>query len=77
MTPYRVAAVLVTSLVALGAVIASSTSAEAQRMCRSQVCVKRAPFVCQGPIGSCGFAQGKCLRYATTVVRCGRPPVVR
>jgi hypothetical protein len=31
--------------------------------CYRAVCIKRAPFVCHGPIGSCGFQQGKCLRY--------------
>jgi hypothetical protein len=46
--------------------------------------VARAPFVCKGPIGSCGFQQGACIRWRTTVrtVRpwqsCSGPgPVVR
>lgn len=44
--------------------VGTSSEAEA-RMCMRRVCAARAPFVCKGPIGSCGFAQGRCMRYRT------------
>ena len=51
--------------------------AQPNRMCQQTTCVRRAPFVCKGPIGSCGFQQGACLQQVTQRVPCGTPPVVR
>ena len=70
----------IVALTALGAGLAlAPNEAEAQRgrYCRETYCAKRAPFVCQGPIGSCGFAQGRCLKTGVRVVACGRPDPVR
>ena len=47
-------------------------SAEA-RTCRETYCAKRAPFVCPGKPGSCGFAQGRCIRTGVRIVQCGGP----
>jgi hypothetical protein len=44
--------------------IATSSEAEA-RMCFRRECAYRRPFVCKGPIGSCGFRQGVCVRWKT------------
>jgi hypothetical protein len=64
-----------------GSAIVSSSDAEA-KICYHRTCAVRANFVCKGPIGSCGFQQGRCLRWRTVrVVRnsCGDRggPVVR
>jgi hypothetical protein len=64
-----------------GGAIVSSSDAEAA-ICYERTCAARENFVCKGPIGSCGFQQGRCLRWRT--VRVARPschyrggPVVR
>jgi hypothetical protein len=46
--------------------LVSSSDAEA-KLCRRVECVARAPFVCKGPIGSCGFQQGVCTKWKYTV----------
>lgn len=65
----------------VGGLTVASQDAEAGgrhgRHCREAYCARRAPFVCPGPIGSCGFAQGKCLEVRHRMVRCGKEPVVR
>jgi len=33
------------------------------KACYRAVCLQRAPFTCRGPIGSCGFQQGQCVKY--------------
>ena len=45
-----------------GGFAATSDTAEA-KLCRRVECAARAPFVCKGPIGSCGFQQGACIRH--------------
>ena len=74
--------ILLGVLVLAGGALVTSDKAEA-RMCFRTECVVRAPFVCKGPIGSCGFAQGRCLRSKRVAFfvpgrSCaGSPPVVR
>jgi hypothetical protein len=37
------------------------------KSCYRANCVQRAPFVCHGPIGSCGFTVGKCVKHQESV----------
>jgi hypothetical protein len=71
-----------------GSAIVSSSEAEAKpalgRTCITRVCAVRENFVCKGPIGSCGFQQGRCLRWKLETRRVphhrscgGGRPVVR
>lgn len=60
-----------------GKVLKSTGRRPTTQMCRQETCVKREPFVCKGPVGSCGFAQGRCLQTSVKVVPCGKPDVVR
>ena len=49
-----------------GTAIILSSDAEA-KVCITRTCVAHANFVCKGAIGSCGFQQGRCLRWRNIV----------
>jgi hypothetical protein len=49
------------TIASLFCAFAMTGNAEAKTCFRTE-CLKHAPFICKGPVGSCGFQQGRCIR---------------
>ena len=65
MSKLKMAAYAALGVITVSVGFVVTTSSADAKVCRTRECVAHAPFVCKGPVGSCGFQQGACIRWRT------------